>query len=212
MNGPFASVDTTMITITQQRIEKSRQTGITSRCGDCSGGNSICFSSSQAMVSSLVARISRGTGQRGLARPRSGRYASRSRHSACRPKQGGLRLEFPVLEPRPVHERGEHDDDAEHGHDVRARSVFGPERPERADVVAPLVEGEAVDHGALLSSLTATPARCPFLTWARPSSRMGADSTSSPLGSTTVSGTRSNGEEVLLELGHVETLELDLRR
>jgi len=52
MKGPFLSVDTMMITMTMQRMEAIKQTGVTSLWGDCSAGNSTCFSGGQAISSS----------------------------------------------------------------------------------------------------------------------------------------------------------------
>ena len=44
MNSPLGWASSTMITITMQASETRRHAGVSHRTGDCSGGNSICFS------------------------------------------------------------------------------------------------------------------------------------------------------------------------
>src|SRR5918996_2881814 len=139
----------------------------------------------------LVARLGRGACQRRLARPGPGRHAAWRRQPAGRPQDGGLCGQLLVLEPDPADHRRHEDDEAQHGEDIGARGVSGPEGPEGRDVLGPFVERKAVDHRSLLSSPAATPDRWP-LTSANASRSTGADSTSSPVGRTMVSGTRSN--------------------
>src|SRR5688572_23624579 len=88
-------------------------------------------------ISSLVARVGRWPREGRLARARSRRNPAGSRHSAGSPEEGSLRRELAVFQPDPIDEGRDHDDDPEHGEDVRAGPVLGPEGPERADLLAP---------------------------------------------------------------------------
>src|ERR687895_1065093 len=126
-------------------------------------------------------------GQRGLAGTGAGRHAAGRRNAAGGAQELGLRLQLAVLEPDEADERRDHDQDSEDCEDVSPRRVPRPECPEGGNVLGPFVVREAVDHDILLSA----DALRPFAS-ANASSKTGADSTSSPLGSAIVSGTRSN--------------------
>ena len=140
MNGAVERRSSRMITtITTHTIDRPIMNGATPRPPSAAAG-----SRSASRPSSLLSSCRRSCRCRGAVE--GARCAQRRR----------LGLELALLHDDPADDRGDHEDAAEHGHDVRAGGVGAADVQKSVTVLAPLVVREAVEHRSSFLDL----ARC----------------------------------------------------